>query len=136
MGIGPSEATSWARLGPADDFHRVPEQSGSSGNVVDVDDVGVIQPGGELRFAAEALDRRRILGQVRMQYLEGDFALQVQVAHPVDAAEPALTEHLEQLVVVTQRSAKPWPPTGDPRPCRQTTSAATRSPLRTSPPHW
>ena len=42
----------------------------------------MIEPGGELRLTAEALHDFRVPGERRMEHLERDLALQVQVAHP------------------------------------------------------
>ena len=74
---------------PRHQLHRVPLQPGASGDVVDAHDVGVPQPGCKLRLPPEALYHCRIGGQRRVQHLDGDVALQAEVARPVDAPEPA-----------------------------------------------
>ena len=92
---------------PIDDLHRVPEQARPPGDVVDVHDVDVVESSGELRFASEPFNGRQVLGQVRMQHLERDLSLEVQVAHAVHPTEAALPELPEELVVVAQCAAHP-----------------------------
>ncbi len=95
------------QVGSFDDLHRVPQQAGAAADVVDVHDVGVVEPGSELRFAPESFNGLGILGQFRVQHLEGHLALEVQVAHAVDQAEPAAAQQRQQFVVVAQGPPEP-----------------------------
>ena len=76
-------------------------------DLVDVDDVGMVEPGGELGLPPEALDHFGVLRPGGVQHLERDLTLEVQVPHPVHPAEPAGPDQLQHLVVVAQRAAEP-----------------------------
>ena len=110
------------QVGAVDELHRVPEQAGPSGDVVDVDDVGMVDAGGQLGLAPEALHHRRIRGEVGVQHLERDLTLQMEVAYAVHPPESAGPDQPQELVVVPERAAEPLFPEGavldaDP-PCR------------------
>ncbi len=66
---------------------------------VDGADVGMVQSGGGLRFALEARQRLRILGNIVGQELEGDKAMQPCVFGLVDNTHPAAAELLDDAVV-------------------------------------
>jgi hypothetical protein len=71
--------------------------------VVDRDDVGVVQPGGGLGFAAEPPLEGRIGGQVDAQLLHGDIAAQAQVAGTSHLGHAATTQQAAQLVAATEQ---------------------------------
>ena len=57
--------------------------------VVDADDVRVLEAGGGLRLAAEALDELRVLGEALVQELERDLAVEHLVVGEPDVGHPA-----------------------------------------------
>src|SRR5262245_42554055 len=61
------------------------------------------EPRRELGFTTESLHDFWILRERRIEHLERDLALQVQIAHAVDPAEAAHPQELQQLVVVAER---------------------------------
>jgi hypothetical protein len=61
-------------------------------------DVGVAQPGGGAGLLGEALDKAGILGDVRVQNLEGDDTIQRGIAGSVDGGKAAPTDLFEDLV--------------------------------------
>ena len=70
----------------------------------------MVQPGGQLRLAAEAFDHGRLRRELRVQDLECHLTLEVEIAHPIDPPVAAGTQLAEQLVVVSQRAAQPLLP--------------------------
>ena len=57
--------------------------------VVHADHVRVLQPGGGLRLAPEALNELLVLGEAPVQHLKGDLAAEVGVGGAVDVRHPA-----------------------------------------------
>jgi hypothetical protein len=57
--------------------------------VVDRDDIGVLQRGGQLGLGQKALTEKRILGQLGGDQLDREGALQAQVIGPIDDPHPA-----------------------------------------------
>ncbi len=55
-------------------------------------DVGMVQRGEHLRFAAEPRQPIGIVGHRRQQHFDGDVAIQLRVARTVDLAHPSGTE--------------------------------------------
>ena len=86
---GPSRSDQLGQVGSRDVLHRVPDQTAPSSDVVDVDQVGMIEPRCELGLPAEPLDHGGVLNQGGMQHLERDQSFQVQVPHPVHPSEAA-----------------------------------------------
>ena len=72
--------------------HRDVELALVLAGVVDRDDVRMVERGGELRLAQEALSEAPVLGQLRCEQLEGDLAVERKVVGPVDDAHPAAAE--------------------------------------------
>ena len=72
----------------------------SSAEVEDLDDVGVHEPRGGERLAAEARDEARVLGQVLGQQLDRDVALQARVERELDGRHAADAEAAVELVAV------------------------------------
>ncbi len=66
--------------------------------VEDGDDVGVLQPGGCLGLAAEALDEFLVLGKARVQDLERHPTLQVAVVGEPDVGHAARSDPLHDRV--------------------------------------
>ena len=62
-------------------------------------DAGVVQGGQGARFAVEAGQAFRVVGELRRQQLEGDFAAQLGVAGAVDLTHAALAEQCGDFVV-------------------------------------
>jgi hypothetical protein len=62
---------------------------------MDGDDVGVIEGGYGQRFA---LKPAAVMGVIRLQYLEGDVALQPRIVGPVDLAHAASAEQGDDIV--------------------------------------
>ena len=68
--------------------------------VVDVDDVGVREAGGRLRFAAESLDEVGVGGELGEQHLDGDLAVEQEIARGEDVGHAAASDPLVDLVPV------------------------------------
>jgi hypothetical protein len=56
---------------PLDQLHRDTVEALRFGDVVDLDDMGMAQRGGEVGLSLEALDKAFLAGQLRRQYLYG-----------------------------------------------------------------
>ena len=67
-----------------DQLHRQEDDVAVLALVVDADDVGVGQPRRRARLLDEAADEGVVLGEVGPHHLEGDGAVQAQVAGAVD----------------------------------------------------
>ena len=73
--------------------------------VVDADDVGVLEPGGRLGLAAEALDELGVLGEAAVQQLQRDLAPELLVLGEEHVGHPARAEPRDEPVAaVDQRS--------------------------------
>ena len=68
-------------------------------NLMDGADVGMVQGGSRARFAAETLERLRVLGDVGGEEFEGHEAAQFGVFGLIDDTHPASAEFLENTVV-------------------------------------
>ncbi len=76
-----------------------------SPEVVERHDVGMLESGDELRFALEATDERRIVGEVWMDDLHRDIAAHARLGRSVHDTEATLTELLAELIA-PQRSGR------------------------------
>ena len=65
---------------------------------MDLDDVGVVQPGHGLGLPTEPLNEGRILGPIRGEDLDGDVSIQRRVVGPIDARHPTDADALEYLI--------------------------------------
>jgi hypothetical protein len=106
QGEWPIALNQLSQAGTIDELHSIPEKTGAATDIVDVDDVGVAEPGGKLRLTAESLDHLRIPSQQGLENLEGDLPFQMEISNPVHPSETARAEERQQLVVVSQRSPK------------------------------
>ena len=70
--------------------------------VVDGDDVGMVEVGGRLGFAAEPLDEVRVGGELGEQHLDGHRAIEQQVACQEDVGHSAAPDALLDLVAVVE----------------------------------
>jgi hypothetical protein len=84
-------AEEFAQIRPLDPAHRDVKHAVCFVGVVDRDDVRVIERGGQLRFAQEALAEALIVGKLRREQLERDLPVQAQMLCEIDAghATPA-----------------------------------------------
>ena len=82
-----------------DERHGEPELAGRFARVVDGQDVGVLQPGGELDLALEALGAERG-GELGEEHLEGDRAVVPEVLGEVDDGHAAAAELALERVAV------------------------------------
>src|SRR3712207_495041 len=73
--------------------------------VEDADDVGVLQPGGARRLAAEALHELLVLGEAPMQELERDVAPELLVDRAVDVGHPARPDAVLDAVAAVHHGA-------------------------------
>ena len=73
--------------------------------VEDGDDVRVLEAGGRLGLAAEALDELAVLGEAPVQHLERDAALQVRVLGQPDVRHPARADPAQQPVAAVDRAS-------------------------------
>ena len=65
---------------------------------MNVRDVGMVERGEDLRFAAEAREPLRVVRDRGQQHLDGDIAIQFCVARATDLAHAAGAERREDLV--------------------------------------
>lgn len=77
-------------------------------NVVDGADAGVVQRGGGLRLAPEALKGRRIGGNVSGKEFQGDKAAELGVLSPVNDAHSATTDFFHHAVVANRLADEGW----------------------------
>jgi hypothetical protein len=100
----PSEAP-YLRLQVArQQLHREVDLTSVFAGLVDRDDVRVVEPGERLDLLPEQTQRERAgVGSV-MDHLEGDLALQLQVARLVDHAHAAAADPRPQLVAAEHRA--------------------------------
>jgi hypothetical protein len=82
-----------------DQLHGVEVAAVGLADGVDRDDVGVVQLGGGLRLALEPLDRLLREPEPGRQDLEGDPAIQRQLAGLVDDAHPASADLAQQIEI-------------------------------------
>jgi hypothetical protein len=85
--------------------------AGPGSRVQDRDDVGVREPRGQLRLAAEPPQRRRVVDEPACDDLHGDVALEPFVQRPVDVGHPAHPDGLQQPI------ARAEPPGGHAQRC-------------------
>jgi hypothetical protein len=83
---------------PAQQAHRDVVAALGFADLVDGHDVRVLQLGRGLSLAVEALDEARFAQQLRMEHLQRQLAFQREVAGPIDGAEAAGADDLEDLV--------------------------------------
>ena len=73
--------------------------------VIDPDDVGVIQVGGRLGFAAESLDKSGVGGELGEQHLDGDRSVEQKVAGQKDVGHATTADAAFDLVAVVHHRA-------------------------------
>ncbi len=81
-------------------LHRVEGQAVALAPVVDLDDVGMPQPGDRFGLGQEAL--QRLLGGVPAgrDHLEGDPSAEADLAGAIDHAHPAAAQDLDELITL------------------------------------
>src|SRR5205823_13807018 len=85
LGLEPAMlAQELLEVAAGDVAHRDVELALVLAGVVDRDDVRMVERSGELRLAQEALAKALVLGQLRCEQLQGDFAVERKVMGPVD----------------------------------------------------
>ena len=87
---------------PVDVLHDDVVGAGRLAPVVDADDVRVVEVGGRLRLAAEALDERRVVRELGEEHLERDRAVEQLVSSQEDVGHAAPTDPALQLVALVQ----------------------------------
>ena len=70
-------------------------------DVEDLNDVRMVEPGGEAGLAREPLPHLVVAGEVVGEELDGDFAIELQVAGAVDGRHAAVAEPVLELVALT-----------------------------------
>ena len=85
-----------------DALHRVPEEGAGGADAVDGDDVGVIERGGDLGLALEALGGVGAVGELQRQDLERDGAVELDFVGEVDERHAAAAEELVDLELAAQ----------------------------------
>ena len=78
--------------------HGLAGIGGLGTEVEDREDVGMRERGDGLRFALEPLERGRITGERRRQYFDGDVAIELRIARPIDFAHPPCANRRKDLV--------------------------------------
>ena len=79
--------------------------------VVDGDDVGVVETGGEARLAQEPFAEGLVVGEVAGDHLECHRAVERQVRRPVDDAHPAARDQRVDAVPTESRADCRFPHT-------------------------
>src|SRR5204862_5411707 len=74
-------------------------------DVEHLDDIRVIEPGGEASLAREALAHLVIPGEVVGEQLDRDLAVELEVAGAIDRGHPSVAEPVLELVAVTSEPA-------------------------------
>ena len=69
-------------------------------DVKDLDDVRVVEPGGEARLAREPLAHLVVAGEVVGEELDGDLAVELQVTGAVDRGHAAVAQPVLELVAL------------------------------------
>ena len=91
----------------AQEVHRVVGPAvGELAGVDDVDDVGMIDGGGDLDLPQEALGDAALADQPHVHDLHGEALAEVAVPHGVDRAERALADLLDHVVAVSDASTE------------------------------
>ncbi len=85
--------------------HRVPEEPARRAGVEDREDVRVIEPGGQVDLAEEALGTQGS-GELRMEQLQGDPPVMLEVLGEVDRGHAAAPELALEHVALTEGSNK------------------------------
>ena len=88
-GSGPVGGDPALQVAALDQPHRDDQLAVLLAGVVDGDDVGVVEPGGEARLAQEPLAEALVVGEVAGDHLERHRPVEGQVRRPVDDAHPA-----------------------------------------------
>ena len=83
-----------------DDVHEAAVNAG----VEDGDNVGVGEPSGGYRFAAEALEERGVLGQVWMQHLDRDRSVEDLVVRLPHLCHAATRDEPDEAVATAENS--------------------------------
>ena len=73
----------------AQQAHHQESHTGLAPVIVERDDVGVLEPGNQLRFSAEAADEIRVIGIFRPDDLDRHISLEDGLGGAIDDGEPA-----------------------------------------------
>ena len=87
----------------ADQPHHEVGGAGLAPVVVERDDVRVFEPGDELGLGLEPADERRVVGELRPDHLDRDFASDDRLVGAIDGAEGAPAELVAQLVAADRQ---------------------------------
>lgn len=74
--------------------------------IVDLNNIGVLQPGHSLRLAPETLDKGNVLDERRQHNLEHDVALQANILGQVDVGHPPTSQVARDGVVLDRDAAQ------------------------------
>ncbi len=85
--------------------HGEPQPAPGLAGVEDREDVGMLEPGGEADLALEALGAER-RGELRVEQLEGDRAVVLEVRREPDRGHAAASELALERVAVSQALAQ------------------------------
>ena len=85
--------------------HGEPEAAGRLARIVDGEDVGMLETGGELDLPLEPVGADGD-GELRKQHLQRDGAVVLEVAGEVDGGHPAATELALERIAVRERGPK------------------------------
>ena len=85
--------------------HHVVEEARGFAGIVEGEDVGMLEPGGDLDLAEEPLGAERG-GELGPENLDGDFSAVPEVGGQVDHGHAALTQLALQRVAVGQRGGE------------------------------
>src|SRR2546422_10926196 len=92
-----------------DVLHGEPEQLAALRDPVNGDDVGVIERRSGARLALEALDQAGPKSQLRWQHLDGDFAVELEIARQEDHRHAAAPDRSEERRVGKECRSR-WSP--------------------------
>ena len=76
------------------------------GHVEDLNDVRMIEPGREPGLAGEPLPHLVVVGEVVGEELDGDFAIELQIARSIDGRHSAVAESVLELVALAGQVAR------------------------------
>ena len=81
-----------------DHFHGQKQDSVTSLDRIDRDDVGVVQGGSGAGFPLESAQSLGIVGKCRRQHLDGDVAAEARITGAVHLAHPAGAEQGDDVI--------------------------------------
>ena len=94
--VGPAQALGQAAA--RDEFQREERPAVGLADFVDLDDVGVVEAGDDLRFGEETGVFRRSVAAIVQDHLEGDDAVELELAGLVDDAHAAAAQLAKDLI--------------------------------------